>query len=177
MYFVQGLEHIEKYIRWAEAKYPNIKVEQVPHWTLTYILRSGMFCIRKPKIKLLKLADIEKAIRKKHKIDYVFYGMKKADGMNRRLMLNTYTGYENKGKVFPLANWSQKDVIEYMQLRKIPQPVRYSKNASGGCGFNVECFLWMRENYPQDLQKVLETFPMSEKLLLDYDYKHQTKQA
>ena len=177
MYFVLGLEHTGKYIRWAKAKYPNTVVEQVPHWNLTYILRSGMFCVRNHKVKLLKLSDIEKAIRLKYNVDYVFYGMKKADGMNRRLMLNTYTNCEDKGKVFPLANWTQKDVIEYMRLRNLPEPVRYSKNASGGVGFNLDCFLWLRENYPDDLCKILKVFPMSEKILYDYDYQTNKKTA
>jgi sulfate adenylyltransferase subunit 2 len=171
MYFVKGLNHIEKYIRWAEAKYPGIVVEQIPHWNLTYILKSGMFCIANPKVKLLKLSDIDRAVRLKHGVDYVFYGMKKADSMNRRLMLNTYANYENAGKVYPLADWSQKDILSYMRQYRMPEPVRYSKKASGGLGFNTECFLWMRENCPQDLRKVLRAFPLSEKLLFEHDRK------
>ena len=57
-----------------------------------------MYCVPNPKIKLLKLADVDNAMRLKFGIDYVFYGMKKADSMNRRLMLNTYPDYENAGK-------------------------------------------------------------------------------
>jgi len=175
MYFIQGLEHIEKYIRWAEAKYPNIEIDRIPHWNLTYILRNGMFCVRNPKVKLLKLTDVDKAIRMKYGVNYVFYGMKKADGMNRRLMLNTYVSCENKGMVYPLADWKQKDILAYIKFHKIPEPVRYSKNASGGVGFNLECFLYLREYYPQDLQKILKVFPMSEKILVDYDYKEEKK--
>jgi len=171
MYFVQGLEHIEKYIRWTKVKYPNIEVEQIPHWNLTYILRNGMFCARNPKVKLLKLADIDKVIRLKYGINYAFYGMKKADGMNRRLMLNTYENYENRGMVYPLADWKQKDILSYIKFHKIPEPVRYSKNASGGVGFNLDCFLYIRKNYPQDLHKIYKAFPMSEKILIDYDNK------
>jgi sulfate adenylyltransferase subunit 2 len=172
MYFVRGLEHIEKYIRWAKAKYPGIVVDQVPHWNLTYILKSGMFCTMNPKIKLLRLKDVDAAMRLKHGTNYVFYGMKKADGMNRRIMLNTYENYENQGKVYPLADWSQKDIISYMRQNRLPEPVRYSKKASGGVCFDVDCFLWMRENYPQDLKKVLQVFPASEKILFEYDIKH-----
>lgn len=134
-----------------------------------------MFCVRNSKVKLLKLSDIDNAIRLKYNVIHSFYGMKKADGMNRRLMLNTYKNGENNGKVYPLADWTQNDIMSYLKLRKLPEPVRYSKNASGGCGFNLDCFLWMRDNYPKDLQKVLKTFPMSEKLLLDYHYIKQNK--
>ena len=90
MYFVPGLEHIERWVNWVKARYPKVEFIQIPHWNLTYILRSGMYCVPNPKIKLLKLADVDNAMRLKFGIDYVFYGMKKADSMNRRLMLNTY---------------------------------------------------------------------------------------
>ncbi|MDR1937988.1 MAG: phosphoadenosine phosphosulfate reductase family protein [Tannerellaceae bacterium] len=177
MYFVPGLEHIEKYIRWAKAKYPGIEIDQIPHWNLTYILQSGMFCVANPKVKLLNLADIDSAMRLKHNTGYAFYGMKKADSLNRRLMLGTYENYENKGKVYPLADWKQGDVLTYMKHHKLPQPVRYSKKASGGVCFDIDCFLWMRENYPEDLQKVLKVFPASEKILYEHDIKHQNGKA
>lgn len=39
--------------------------------------------------------------------------MKKADGMNRRLMLNGYAdnSYENNGLCYPLAEWTQRDIL------------------------------------------------------------------
>jgi sulfate adenylyltransferase subunit 2 len=175
MYFVKGLEHIEKYIRWAKAKYPGIDVDQIPHWNLTYILKSGMFCTMNPKIRILRLKDVDNAIRLKYGANYTFYGMKKADSMNRRIMLKAYENYENNGKVYPLADWSQKDVISYMRQHNLPEPVRYSKKASGGVCFDIACFLWMRENYPQDLQKVLSVFPASEKILFEHDRKEDIK--
>lgn len=171
MHFVKDLEHINRFINWVKVRYPKVIFEQVPHWNLTYILRSGMYCVPNPKVRLLKLADIDKAMRLKFGIPFAFYGMKKADSLNRRLMLNTYENGENKGKVYPLTDWTNKDVLAYMRMKQLPQPVRYSKNASGGIGFNLECFLWMRENCPQDLQKILKAFPMSGKILFDYDNK------
>ena len=169
MYFVEGLEHIERYIKWIKAKYPKVEFIQVPHWNLTYILRSGMYCVPNPKIKLLKLADVDLAMRLKFGIEFVFYGMKKADSMNRRLILNTYQDYENAGKVYPLADWTQTDVITYMRQKGLPEPVRYSNKASGGIGFNLDCFLWLRKNYPGDLRRIIKAFPMSERILFEYD--------
>ena len=175
MYFVKGLEHVDMYARYIQARYPNIEFVEVPHWNLTYILRGGMYCVPDSSVKLLKLADIVNTLRIKYNIDYCFLGMKKADGMNRRLMLNGYTEscYENKGLVYPLAEWTQKDVLAYMKMHRLPEPVRYSKNASSGVGFNLDCFLWLRENYPQDLEKIYEAFPLSRRILYEYDYKLQ----
>lgn len=171
MYFVKDLEHINRYLNWTLTKYPKCTLTQIPHWNLTYILRSGTYCVPNPKVKLLKLADIDNAMRLKFGVNYVFYGMKKADSLNRRLMLNTYENGENAGKVYPLSDWTNKDVLAYMKQKRLPVPVRYSAKASGGVGFNPECFKWMKENYPQDLDKVIQSFPMSEKIIYDLNNK------
>lgn len=170
MYFVKDLEHIQRWINWVRAKYPKIEFVQAPHWCLSAILKSGLFCVAQPKIKLLKLSDVVHTMRVKYKLQYCFLGMKKADGMNRRLMLKGYEGnlYENKGMVYPLADWTQKDILAYMRQRGLPQPIRYSLKASSGVGFNIDCFLWLEKNFPQDLARIYKVFPMSERLLWEH---------
>lgn len=175
MYFVKDLKHINRYINWVKIKYPKVEFVEIPHWNLTRILRTGLYCVPNSKVKLLTIKDVNQNIQLKYGINYSFYGIKKADSLNRRLMLNTYesNSYENNGNVYPLAVWSQKDILSYMKMYKLPAPIRYSKNASGGVGFNIECFLWLRENNPDDLQKIFRVFPMSEKILYDYDNKQK----
>lgn len=174
MYFVKGLEHIERWVRWVKSRYPKVEFVQVPHWNLTYILRSGLYCVPNPSVKILKLADVAECMKLKYGIPYVFFGMKKADGMNRRLMLKGYEekGYENNGLCYPLADWTQKDILAYMRQRRLPEPVRYSLKASNGVGFNLDCMLWLRENFPEDLKKIYRAFPMSERILWEYDRKN-----
>jgi sulfate adenylyltransferase subunit 2 len=175
MFFVKGLEHIDRWINWVKAKYPKIEFVQVPHWNLTYILKGGMYCVANPKVKLLKLADVVNSMKLKYNIDYVFLGMKKADGMNRLLMLKGYeaNNYENEGLVYPLAEWNQKDILTYMKQKGLPQPVRYSLKASSGVGFNLDCMLWMEKFFPQDLQKIYKVFPMCERVLWEYHNREQ----
>lgn len=175
MYFVKDLEHIDRWINWVKAKYPKIEFVQVPHWNLTYILKGGMYCVANPKVKLLKLADVVNSMKLKYNIDYVFLGMKKADGMNRLLMLKGYeaNNYENEGLVYPLAEWNQKDILTYMKQKGLPQPVRYSLKASSGIGFNLDCMLWMEKFFPQDLQKIYKVFPMCERVLWEYHNREQ----
>ncbi|MCQ2257845.1 MAG: phosphoadenosine phosphosulfate reductase family protein [Bacteroidaceae bacterium] len=171
MYFVPHLEHIENWVNWVKTRYPKVEFMQVPHWNLSYILRGGLYCVPNPKVKLIKLADVIKAIRLKTGIGIALLGMKKADGMNRRLMLKGYEGenYIHNGCAYPLADWTQKDVLAYMKQAQLPEPIRYSLKASSGTGFNIDCFLWLRENFPQDLQTIYKVFPMSERILFEYD--------
>lgn len=178
MYWCAGLHHINRWIRWVKKKYPKVEFMEVPHWNLTYILRGGLYCVPNPKVKLLKLADVIKAVRMKTGVYYTFLGMKKADGMNRKLMLKGYEaqGYENNGLVYPLASWTQKDVKAYMRMKRLPQPVLYGNKASNGLGFNLDCFLWMRKHCPEDLDIVYKTFPMSERILFEQNYKQDNKE-
>lgn len=178
MYWCAGLHHINRWIRWVKKKYPKVEFMEVPHWNLTYILRGGLYCVPNPKVKLLKLTDVIKAVRLKTGVYYTFLGMKKADGMNRNLMLKGYeaNGYENNGLVYPLASWTQKDVKAYMRMKRLPQPVLYGNKASNGLGFNLDCFLWMRKHCPEDLDIVYKTFPMSERILFEQNYKQDNKE-
>ena len=57
MYFVKGLDHIDNYLRAVKARYANVTILQVPHWTLTRVLRCGLYCIPNPNVKLLSLKD------------------------------------------------------------------------------------------------------------------------
>lgn len=173
MYFVKGLEHIDRYARWVKSKYKNVEWVEVPHWNLSYIYKNGVYCKSRSKTRLIKLADVIRVMRDKYNLHYVFLGMKKSDSMNRRTMLMSYqkNNYENNGLVYPLADWTQKQILAYIKQRTLIEPVRYSKSASGGLGFNLECFLWMRENAPQDLEKVLGTFPLAKRILFEHDDK------
>ena len=189
MYFCKGLEHIERWVAWTKARYPNIEFYQIPHWNLTYILRSGLYCTPHPKQKLLKLADVLKALRLKHGTQWVFLGMKKADGMNRNLMITRFKDahYTDNYQAYPLAEFSQKQILSYMTMNRLPMPVMYSLSTSGdgakvgkasnGIGFNVDCLLWLEKYWPQDLATIYKTFPLCERVLLEFHYKQEREKA
>lgn len=180
MYFVKDLEHINRYIRFSQTQYPNVEFIQVPHWNLTYILRAGHFCNPQPKIKLMKLADIDEAIRLKTGIAWSIFGMKKADSMNRRLMLKTYeleAINNDTNKVYPLSNWKDRDVLRYIEMNNLPKPITYEGvKRSNGVGFDLQVFLYLRKYYPGDLEKILTQFPQAGRILFDYD-RQKSKQS
>lgn len=177
MYFVPGLDHIEKYIRDARVRYPNVEITQKPHWNLTYIHKDGLYCVPDPDIKLKTLKDINEEVRVETGLEWTFYGMKKADSLQRRVML---MGYEMEAinektkNVYPLSHWKNGDVLRYIRDNNLPQPIIYGKKASNGVGFNVDSLLWMRENYPQDYKKIITAYPMAQVILFQYDQKQKT---
>lgn len=175
MYFVKDLQHIDRFIKQAKTRYSNVQFLQVPHWNLTYILRSGMYCSPQHKIKLMKLSDVIDCVRLQTGVDWVFLGMKQSDNMNRRIMLRTKEyaneAINNKTSIaYPLSKWKNNEVVAYCRQRKLPSPIRYSINKkSQGVTFDIDVFLYLRQNYPQDLDKIYATFPQSRVILYNYD--------
>ncbi len=171
MYFIPGLEHIERYVRFSEKKYNNIEFIQTPHWCLTYIHKIGFFCVANPKIKLLKLADVMESARLKTGIQTIVLGSKQADNMNRRIMLRTYEkqAISHTGVVYPLSKWKDKDVLKYIQANKLPMPIRYGNKRSNGVGFDIEVFVYLQKHYPKDLEAIFKAYPLSEKILFEHE--------
>ena len=122
MYFVPGLEHIGRYLRYCKARYPKAVWVQIPHWNLTYIRRAGIYCEPEPDVKLKKLGDVIEEVREATGIQWVFLGMKKADSLNRRLMLMQYesSNYTNNFTAYPLAEWTNKEEKELNILLNNP---------------------------------------------------------
>ncbi|MBO5217518.1 MAG: phosphoadenosine phosphosulfate reductase family protein [Alistipes sp.] len=171
MYFVKGLDHIENNLRSVKSRYPNVKIMQVPHWTLSRVLRCGLYCVPNPNIKLISLKDIDESVRLRTGIQYTFYGMKQSDGLNRRLMLRGYDmeAISNTKKVYPLSTWKKADVMAYVKARKLPEPIAYNNNKSQGLTFVPEVFNYLKMNYPQDLERIYDAFPLSRNVLIRYD--------
>lgn len=188
LYFVKDLEHINRWISWVKARYKNVEFVQIPHWNLTYILRSGLYCTPHPRQKLYKLKDILQSLRLKNGTQWVFLGMKKADGMNRNLMISQFKDahYTDNYQAYPCAEFNQKQILAYMKMHNLPEPVQYGLSlasadakvgkASNGIGFNLECFLWLEQNFPSDLEKIYKVFPLARRILLEYHYKQDKKE-
>lgn len=184
MYLVKGLEHIQRWIDWLRARYPRIEFEQIPHWNLTYNLRNGVYCVPNPNVRVLNLSMVVKSLKSRFGIDYVFFGMKKADSMNRALMLKSYheEQYIHGGNCYPLADFTQKQILQYMKHHHLPMPIMYARalrtgkaevgNASGGLSLDIDCFAWLQKYAPQDLELIYKVFPQSRVILYRYNQSH-----
>lgn len=177
MYFVPGLDHINRYLRYCKARYPKTEWVQMEHWNMTYIRRAGLYCEPKPDVKLKKLSDVCEEVRKATRLEWVFLGMKKADSLNRRLMLMQYESshYTYNHTAYPLAEWTNKEVFSYLRSAKLPSPVIYGKGVNNGIGFNLDCFLWLRNNCPKDLERIYTEFPLSRRILFENERRKTVK--
>ena len=185
MYFVKGLDHIENRIQANLRKYPNVTIRQVPHFLLSNVKRSGIFCKPDPETKIIKIKDIEAVIREETGEKYIFSGMKGVDGFMKRMRLKMFgeNFITENGNAYPLSLWTNAEVLKYIQVNNLPKPVDYSisehitynkigrikKKVSNGITFDLDVYLFLRKYYPNDLKKILIEFPLSEQILFRYD--------
>ena len=161
MYVVKDLSHINRYIKYARKKYPNMKYIQIPHFALYSYRRIGyMGCVKNEKQKLYNMAQLTDIVREKYNIEWAFFGFKQSDSMNRRLMLRTYdmNGInEAQKKCYPLSEYRNKDVLEYISRKSLINPESYGgKHQSSGTDItDINYLLFLRYKYPCDLKKVI----------------------
>lgn len=180
MYVVKDLEHINRYINYAKVKYPNIKFIQIPHFAVFSYKKNGYLGCKQEDIKkMYNLADLTDIVRRQYGIDWVFYGFKQSDSMNRRLMLKTYEAeainYEQK-KCYPLSYYKNADILAYIEKKGLVKPESYGKAQSSGTNItDINYLLWLRENFPNDLKKIITEYPLVERSLFEYDYEQGNK--
>ena len=176
MYVVKDLSHINRYINYACNKYPNVKYIQIPHFSVYSFRRIGYLgCVKNEKQKLYNMAQLTDIVRAKYTIEWAFFGFKQSDSMNRRLMLRTYdmNGInEVQKKCYPLSEYRNKDVLEYISQRNLIKPESYGeKHQSSGTDItDINYLLFLRDNFPEDLGRVINEYPLVERKLFEYDY-------
>lgn len=175
MYLIPDLDHIRPYLEWAQNRY-GAEVRQIPHYQRDIFLRNGIFR-GKPDESVVcrKVGDVERSVMEETGIPFAFSGMKGVDGYMKRMRLKMYaqTGYVTKhGMVYPLALWTNKEALRYIESKNLIRPFVYEEGkVSQGFGINLPTMLLMRRRFPSDYEKILQEFPYSEKLIFDYERK------
>lgn len=177
LYMVKDLNHINKYIHWAEKRYKNAKFIQTPHYAYYNLKKHGIFGADEVNYADYTLSQITDKVREETGIEWAVFGFKQNDSMNRRLMLRTYEDQitnEPTKKLYPLSKWSNKEVIQYIKKQRLIEPLKYGNTGNtksqGTDVTDLSFLLWCRDNEPSDLKKVIKEFPDAERILFEYDY-------
>lgn len=174
MYTVKGLEHIGRYIQWAQRRYPKARFIQIPHYSTFSYIRNGFFgCERNEKQRLYTLEQLTDIVRERTGIDWACYGFKQSDSLNRRLMLRTYREEainDKTRKFYPLSTYKNADVLEYIKRNDLITPEAYGgeRQSSGSDITDIHYLLYLERNFPKDLQRIYAVYPMAERLLFEY---------
>ena len=183
MYLVKDLEHIMRYYNYAKAKYPNIEFVQVPHYALFNYIKTGYMGIKQnTKQRQWTLSDITDKLREKLCVEWACYGFKQSDSLNRRLMLRSYTdgkeaiNWKTK-KFYPLSTYRNKEIMDFILDHRLknPEVCGTNKQSSGVDIEDVEYQKYLKELYPEDLEKIYKVFPMARIVMLKANNKEEQK--
>ena len=183
MYLVKDLEHIMRYYNYAKAKYPNIEFVQVPHYALFNYIKTGYMGIKQnTKQRQWTLSDITDKLREKIGVEWACYGFKQSDSLNRRLMLRSYTdgkeaiNWKTK-KFYPLSTYKNKEIMDFILDHRLknPEVCGTNKQSSGVDIEDVEYQKYLKELFPEDLEKIYKVFPMARIVMLKANNKEEQK--
>ena len=183
MYLVKDLEHVMRYYNYAKAKYPNIEFVQVPHYALFNYIKTGYMGIKQnTKQRQWTLSDITDKLREKIGVEWACYGFKQSDSLNRRLMLRSYTdgkeaiNWKTK-KFYPLSTYKNKEIMDFILDHRLknPEVCGTNKQSSGVDIEDIEYQNYLKELFPEDLEKIYKVFPMARIVMLKANNKEEQK--
>lgn len=181
MAVVPGLSYEEKPLRWAERHY-GIEILRMPHWVLSRLFRESTF--RHPTrqsrdISIVKPRHVENAARKHFGIKWVAAGEKTCDSPQRNAYIRKSKGVEERrGRIYPVAYWSDTAVMSYLSMHRLPTPEQYfildRESDSQFGGFGMESMSAVRQKYPADFEKIKQVFPLIEAQVVRYNLKKKS---
>lgn len=181
MYLVKDLDVEWRHARKLEKRF-GIRIEGVPHWELSRLLKNCIFrpyVVGSENIRQLKQVDVENYIRKTLGAEWIAWGNRAADSVVRNAYLKRIGGVDMKQRRFyPIWTWKKPDVYGYLHGRKLPVPsITGGKVQMGGVSLDPECLRWLRDEEPQDFAKILDVFPFAEAAVIQLERSHRGKEA
>lgn len=164
LYQVKDLEFQEKYLRYLERRYEFV-IHRVPHWMLSQIFKGRFrpFTIAAdvPRITIL---DIENYLCDLTGLSWFATGQKMSDSLERRGMIHKCGGIDlNRHRIYPLAEWSNAVVYNYLKLKNIPLAPDYQMFFHSFTGeMDADELIAIKKYYPDDYERIKGVFPFVE---------------
>lgn len=176
-YHVPDLEFVNENIRMYE-KLLNIKIVQMPHPLLYDSLRHQNF--QPPKmidamppfsnITFEDLINIYLADIGDNNDYYDVVGARANESFNRRMVFRKYGSiHEHSKKVYPIHNWSAKDVYDFIVENNIPFSNDYNTWNRSFDGIRYTFLHGLKKDYPKDYEKIREYYPLIDLEIFRYE--------
>lgn len=169
MYLVKGLEFQEAALRYVESKY-GFKIHRVPHFMLSEFLRYGTYRIEDFETPIVSTREVYDYLREQTGIHWVACGERIADSTIRRAMMKRSGSVDvNRGRFYPLAEWSKADVMAYINQRGLFLGPESSKLGFSFRGLDGKEMAKIREAFPSDFERIRRWFPLVEGAVRRYE--------
>lgn len=168
MYLIPDMDHINCHLEQVEKQY-DVKIIQYPHFVNSFYTYNSVFKIHSDQqIPIVKVNEFYETVRFDTGLQWIASGIRQTDSIVRRAMIKSLPelGVDSKRKVFyPVYNFNKAKIVEYVS--KLPvSPIIYDEKAvSNGLSLSKESVLWLKKNYPNDLKKMLEYYPLADSWL------------
>lgn len=162
MALIPGMDYTAFWRDFAWRRW-QVRVREYQHWALSWFFRRGTFRLyADPTFPRVLLGDVQETIRRDSGFDWICYGYKSIDSLQRRGMMNSWENcISRKRKIFaPLKVWNNTMVDEYLQKKKLGLLLEDSHRTMG-IDMSPRCMHWLREHWPADYQRMIRVFPLA----------------
>ena len=170
MRYVPGLGFQERIMRYYEQRY-GIEIIRMPHFELSDFYRYGTFRPPDFSVPIIGALEAYNYAREKAGTWWIACGERISDSIVRRAMIKASGSIDKKrGRFFPVAYWTKKDVMDYIRVKKL----RLGED-SARLGFSFRSLaprelIAVKEHYPADFERIKRFFPLAEVSIRHYEY-------
>lgn len=175
LYITPDLEFQERVLRKYERRY-GIEIERLPHPDVSKFFRYGTFRPYDKGVREVEFGDLHDYLRDKTGIPWIMTGERINDSLTRRAFLKTSGSIDMRSyRMYPLINWNKQTVIEYIKRKKLLLPRDLKEIGRSFCSLAGEELLYVKENYPEDYQKIKHFYPFCDVSALREKLKREKK--
>lgn len=176
MYFVKGLEFQEVTLRYYEKRY-DTEIIRLPHFMLSEFLKYGTYRLPDLDVPITNMKETYNYVRKQTGIHWIAAGERIADSIVRRAMIKHSGSIDPvRGRIYPLANWNKKEVLDYVAWRKLPLSLENKVLESSFSGLEGKDIIRIREHFPDDYEKIRRAFPLVEAGIIHYQMQKESEE-
>ena len=174
LYEVAGLSWQQEYLAYLSDRY-DCPIKQFPHPQRVTNLRDGYYCQPQGHLPPITFRECWEAARAHYGIEWIAGGEKKLDSLERRAQLVSWGSVQPaRHRIFPLADWSHREVFAYLDRRRVRINPEYALNdgkafngLTGGAALSA-----IRRAYPADYRRILADYPLADAARLRHDAAH-----
>jgi 3'-phosphoadenosine 5'-phosphosulfate sulfotransferase (PAPS reductase)/FAD synthetase len=159
----------------------NTEIIQLPHPALYDFIRHQDFQpletakhIARFDFPTVTFKQIIKSYLKAENIDTDFYeivGMRASESFNRRMYFKKHGKIDDiKKQIYPISDYSEKEVYKYLEDNKIPLSDDYKIFRRSYDGMKYQFLFGVKKYYPDDWLILTEYFPLLESELKRYEF-------
>ena len=162
LYIAPNLSFQEKQLEWYEKKY-NLNIMRLPHPMVSEFFRYGTYRNMNPDVPIIGINDVYSYVRWLTGMHWISAGERIDDSIVRRAMIkHSGTVDAQRGRFYPVANWSKKDIFAYikhhnLRIGKDSQVLGFSYRGLEGNQLHA-----LKVHFPQDYEKIKKLYPLCE---------------